>query len=118
MSLRTELSDNIHLIETDTRRILFNSLTLEAYEVSRDELQSLRSNTPGPDVEPVAAFMRDDDDNLRAKVQQKRFEAHRLGVMSREVVEPGGRRGTDRGVDAMMIVEVQPSRQRGPALRL
>ena len=41
-----------------------------------------------------------------------------LDVMSREVVEPGGRRGADRGVDAMMIVEVQPSRQRGPALRL
>ena len=41
-----------------------------------------------------------------------------LAVMSREVIEPGGRRGADRGVDAMMIVEVQPSRQRGPALRL
>ena len=41
-----------------------------------------------------------------------------LDVMSREVVEPAGRRGSDRGVDPVMIVEVHPPRQRGPAFGL
>ena len=41
-----------------------------------------------------------------------------LDVMSREVVEPAGRCGSDRGVDPVMIVEVHPPRQRGPAFGL
>lgn len=41
-----------------------------------------------------------------------------LDVMSREVVDPAGGWGSDRGVDPVVIVEVQPAGQSGPALCL
>jgi hypothetical protein len=35
--------------------------------------------------------------------------------MSRQVIESADGRAVDRGVDAVVIVEVEPARQRGPS---
>jgi hypothetical protein len=51
---------------------------------------------------------RGDVGSLSALGDQRAYR--HLGVMSRQVVEPADGRATDCGVDAVVIVEVQPAR--------